>query len=107
MPPAQQRLEADDVSADEIDERLIVHFQLLGGECRAQVDLELAARLRLGVHLRLEEAEGRFAVGLGAIERQVGVAQQTIGVVAVGGRDGDADAGADGHQVTLDDVAAR
>ena len=101
MRPAQQRLEADDVLAHQIYERLIVHFERFGRQRRAQIDFELAAGLRLGVHLRLEKAEGRFAGGLGAIERQVGIAQQVIGIVAVGGRHGDADGRADGHHVGL------
>ncbi len=104
MRPAQQRLEADDVLAHQIDERLVVHFERFGGERRAQIDFQLAARLRLRVHLRLEKAEGRFAGGLGAIQRQIGVAQQVIGIMAIGRRHRDADGRADGHHVALDDV---
>ena len=73
------------VPADEIDERLVVHLELLGGERRAQVDLELAARLRLRVHLRLEEAEGRRCRrpwrGRAPGRRCL---QQLVGVIAVG-----------------------
>ena len=45
-----------------------------------------AARLHPGVHLRLEEAIGAAPVGLGAVQRQVGVLQQLVGVGAVARR---------------------
>ena len=45
------------------------------------------------VHAGLEEAVGAAAVGLGAIEREVGVLQQLVGIAAVLRRQRDADAG--------------
>ena len=74
---------------------------------RAQIDLKPAARLHARIHLRLEEAEGAAAVGLGAIERHVGVLEQPVGVVAVAGRERDADAGADRDLVAVEVVRAR
>ena len=95
MVPAQQRLEAADLAARKLDQRLIVELEFVGEQRLAQVELQPAALLHLRVHLRLEEMIGAAAVGLGAIERHVGVAQQLIGLVAVGRRHGNADAGAD------------
>ena len=60
----------------EIDDRLVVELELAGGERLAQVVLHRAPRLHLRVHLRLEEAVGAAPVALGAIERQVGIADQ-------------------------------
>ena len=63
-----------------------------------------APRLHAGVHLRLEEAIDAAAVGLGAVERHVGVLQELVGVGAVGGRERDADAGVDHHHVAVNVV---
>ncbi len=95
MVPAHQRLEAADLVAGEVDERLIVELEFAVEHRLAQVEFEAAARLHLRVHLRLEEVIGAAAFALGAIERHVGVAQELIGLAAVGGRNGDAEAGAD------------
>ena len=54
--PAQQRLEAADLVAREVDERLVVELELAVGQRLAQIDLQLAARLHVGIHVRLEEA---------------------------------------------------
>ena len=82
--------------------RLIVQLEFVGDERLAQVELEPPALLHLRVHFRLEEVIGAAAFRLGAIERHVGVAQQLVGLVAVGRRHGDADAGADDHLVAVD-----
>ena len=46
---------------------------------------------------------GAAPFALGAVERHVGVAQQLVGLGAVGGRDGDAEAGAD-HDLMAEHV---
>ena len=68
----------------------------------SQIELEVAAGLRHHVHAVLEEAPGAPPVGLGAVERHVGVLEQEIGVAAVARRQRDADAGADHHLVAAD-----
>ena len=93
MVPAQQRLAADDPVVADVDQRLVVQLELAAHERLAQVDLQRAARLHARVHLRLEEAVGAAAVGLGAVQRHVGVLQQLIRLGAVVRRHGDADAG--------------
>ena len=70
----------------------------------AQVEFEDAARLDGLRHLVAEEAEGAAAVGLGAIQRHVGVLEQRVGGNAARGH-GDADAGADFDQMIVDLVA--
>ena len=102
--PADQRLDAADLVALEIDDRLVVQLELAGDQRLAQVVLHGAPRLHLRVHLGLEEAVGAAPVALGAIERQVGVPHQLVGRHAVGRADGDADAGADHHLVAVDVV---
>ena len=95
MVPAQQRLEAADLVAREVDERLVVELELAVGQRLAQIDLQLAARLHVGVHVRLEEAVDAAPLGLGPVEGEIGVLEQLVGIGAVARRDGDADAGAD------------
>ena len=69
-----------------------MQLELIGEQRLAQIELELAPILHLRVHFRLEEVIAAAAVRLGAIERHVGIAQELIGLVAVGRRHGDADA---------------
>ena len=83
-----------------------MQLELAGLHGTAQVGLERAALLHLQVHAVLEEAEGAAAVGLGAIEREVGVAQELLGAGAVGRADGDAHAGAD-HDLMAVDLVGR
>src|SRR5580704_17852378 len=99
--PAQQRLEATDLAARKLDKRLIVELELVGQQRLAQVEFQTAALLHLSVHLRLEEMVAAAPVCLGAIERHVGVAQQLIGLVAVGRRHGNAYTGADDDLVAM------
>ena len=79
----------------------IEQLELLVGQRLAQVELEDAARFDDLRHLVAEEAEGAAAVGLGAVQRHVGVLQQRVGADAARGH-GDADAGADLDQMIVD-----
>ena len=99
MRPAQQRLAGRDALGVQIEQRLVVELEGVRGERVAQVELELAARLRLHVHSGSKKRQARAAVGLGAVERHVGVLEQQVGVAAVARRQRDADAGADHHLV--------
>ena len=95
MAPADEGLDAADLVGPEIDDGLVVQLELAGRKRLAQVVLHGAPHLHLRVHLRPEEAVGAAPVALGAVERQVGVADQLVGARAVRRADGDADAGAD------------
>ena len=96
-----KRFERVDVVRFKVDERLIVQFEFFADQRLAQVHFQLAARFHARVHLRLEEPVGAAAVGLGAVERHVGVAQQRIGIHGVERRDGNADADIGDDLVTL------
>src|SRR5207237_4623422 len=85
-------------------QRLVVELELLVRQRLAQVELEDAARLDGVRHLVTEEAIGAAAVGLGAVQRHVGVLEQRVGGDAGRGH-GDADAGADLDQMIVDLVA--
>ncbi len=103
MIPAHQRLEGDRPLARDVDDGLVMNLELLAAQRRAQIELEHAPRLGAGVHAGLEESIGAAAVGLGAVEREVGVLQKLIRIVAVVGRERDADADAD-HELMAGDV---
>lgn len=64
MTPAQQRLEAGDAVGSDRHQRLVVQLELAIGERTTQVELHVAALLRLEVHLTLEETMHAAAVGL-------------------------------------------
>ena len=102
MIPANQRLEAADFVAREVDHWLIVELELAGGQRLAQILLHDATGLHLQVHRRLEEAECAAAVALCAVQREVGIAQQFVGPQPVARPDRDADAGADHGLMAVD-----
>ena len=66
----------------------------------AQVHFQIAARLDLRVHVRLEEAIGAAAGGFGGIHRQIRVLQDLVEIGAVLRRQRNADAGVGGDLVT-------
>ena len=93
MVPAQQRLAAVIAVVADVDQRLVVQLELAAHDRLAQIEFQRAPRLHARVHLGLEEPIGAAAVGLGAVQRQVGVLQQLVRLGAVVRRHGDADAG--------------
>ena len=102
MIPAYQGFEAADFLARQIDDRLVVQLELTGRQRLAQVLLHDAAGLHLQVHRGFEEAERAASVAFGAVEREVGVAQQLVGARTVAGADRNADADADDGLLTID-----
>jgi len=97
MIPANQGFKTRHLAAAQIDDRLVIHLELAGEQRLAQIELERVMRLHLRIHFGLEEMMRAAPFALGAIERHVGVAQQLVGLFAVGRRDRDADADADHH----------
>jgi hypothetical protein len=76
MTPAQQRFEAGDAVGRDRHQRLVVQLELAIGEGAAQIELHVAALLRLEVHLALEEMMHAATVGLRPVQRHVGIAHQ-------------------------------
>ena len=101
--PAKQRLAGDDLVSLEIDDRLIVQFELSLGERRAQIELEIPPRRHPLMHGGFEKPVRAATAGLGAVERQIGVLEQLVGVGAVVGRNCNADTGID-HDLAVIEV---
>ena len=76
MVPAHQGFERDDLVAGDVADRLIVDFEFVALQRRPQVEFQQAPGLRAGIHPGFEEAIGAAAVGLGAIEREIGILQE-------------------------------
>ena len=96
LPPRQQlhRLHA---AAGQLDDGLEVRHELAAVEA---VPHGLFQRGTFGhqlVEADVVEAQAAAALGLGAVERRVGLAQQLVGIAAVFREAGDADRRADGH----------
>ena len=102
MPPAQQGFERADAVLLEVEQGLVEKLELAALEREAKIGFELPPLLRALVQAFLEEGIGAAARVLGAIERQVGIAQQGAAVLAVLRRDGDADAGRRHELIALD-----
>ena len=106
MVPADQRLERADAVVLEVEQGLVVELELAALEREPQVGFELPPLLRSLVEAFLEEGVGAAARFLGAIEREVGVAQKRLAVAAVVGSDRDPDAGRRHQLVAVDRRAA-
>ena len=99
MMPAQQRLKAADLAALEIDDRLVVEFELAIGKRAAHIPFEIAAGMHEFVQFGLEETERTAPAILGGVQREVRFLQDLIGIGSVARCDGNADAGSDGDPV--------
>ena len=93
MGPAQQRLDAGDLSARDVHFRLIMQRKLIALQRTAQSGFQFQVFDRLGPDFLGEEAEAVLAVFLGQIHRHVGILRQRQRVAAVLGIHRDADAG--------------
>ena len=95
MLPAQQGFETGHGLVMHALLRLIDQPQLVARDRQTQIMLQHPAFTDRGAHRRLEEAIGVAAVGLGAVERGIGVAEQGLAIDGVVGANRDADAGRD------------
>jgi hypothetical protein len=91
--PAQQRLRPPNLAAAQVHHRLIVEHQLAVLERLPEAVLEGEPLERLGVHGRGVELIVVPALVLGPVHRGVGVADQRLHVLTVGGIEAHADAG--------------
>src|SRR5687768_12511938 len=102
MVPAHQRFEADDLVGGDVDQRLVMNVQPVGGQSRAQIEFETAAGLKARVHLSFKKAISAAAFRLSPVERHVRAFQQTVAVLAVAGTDRNTYRETDGHKMTVD-----
>ena len=104
MVPARQRLDADDLFAARIHDRLVGGGEPVVLDGVEQVAFEELAVGQVGVHRRVVDAGAVAAFVLGAIERHVGVAQNVGGVAGAAVDRRNADRGADDDVVAADHV---
>ena len=105
--PADQRLDARHVAGVDVHDRVIVQFEFLVDQRVAQIRLMGAARVRLDTHRIVEKAPGVAALGLGAVQREVGILDELVGGRAVLGRERYPDAGADIQMIAVEIVGRR
>ena len=94
VPPARERLAAEQRARAERDDRLVLEEELAVGQRAADVGLEAQALAQRLLHVRLEHDVAILAGGFGVVHRDVGVAQQILGC-ALGRRERHAHADAD------------
>ena len=104
MVPARQRLDADDLFAARIHDRLVGGGEPVVLDGVEQVAFEEFAVGQIGVHRRVVDAGAVAALVLGAIERHVGVAQNVGGIAGAAVDHRNADRGADDDVVAADHV---
>ena len=100
--PAQQHLVAADLAGRDRGLHLVVQLELTALDRMAQVVGEAAAVARRFVELVLVETHGAADLDLGAIHREIGIADQRLARCAILGIDRNADAGAEVEVKSVD-----
>jgi hypothetical protein len=87
--PPHQGFRAGDLAGLRILLRLIVEHEFAADQSSAKIDLKLRRVAHVGLHRRLEKADGIPSLRLGAVHREVRVLQQGIHRGAVAGEQRD------------------
>ena len=77
--------------------------ELVALDRAAEIDLELEPLDEVDVHLGVVALEAALAGGLGAVHREVGVAEQLVGAPRIRARDREAEAAAHEDLLPVDD----
>ena len=97
MIPAYKRFHADNLSAPDIQFRLVVQHQLPAFHSLVEIVLQGQPLKRRGIHGLGVKLEVIFPLLFGVIHRDVGVLEQCLNVFAVRREEGNADARRDEH----------
>src|SRR5690625_3732863 len=92
--PAQQRLEADDLQAAQVNLRLVADRELTGAHRVTQAPFQFQLPVALLAHVIGREAEVVLAPGFDLIHGTVSELYECLGCLTVSREDADADAGA-------------
>jgi hypothetical protein len=90
MRPARQRLEGDDFTCFEIDDRLIPGTQAVRANGCSKLALHGVPLSHVTIHLFFEKMDGGNRLGLGFIERDIGFAQEFFRPIRIARVHGDA-----------------
>ena len=102
MMPAHECLDAADAAGPCIDDRLIMQFEFVAHDRVAQLAFHRALDVGGLGQFGLEYPEGVSPARLRRIEREIGVVQQRLGIVAMLRRERNADAGSDVDLMTAE-----
>ena len=102
MVPAQERLEAHDLARLDGELGLVEEAQLVLGDGLAQVGLEVELLHGRRSRFEVEDLEASPAFSLGAVEGDVGAAEEISRAVDAGLTEGDADADGEEELVSFD-----
>ena len=95
MRPAQQGLDADQLTVDGVDDRLIFDVQLVAFTSAGQAPRQTGVVLGEVLPAQVEDVMVAAALAFGPVHRNVGVVDELFGRVASASGEGDADARAD------------
>src|SRR5437868_5935076 len=102
MTPAQQRLEAGNPPALQVDEGLKLELELVRAQGFPQVMLELPPRAHALFHLRHEEAVHAPPLVLGREQRKIGIAQKYVRLDSASGSERYPDARSDRQPMRIE-----
>jgi hypothetical protein len=74
--PAQKSFNANDFQRVERINRLVHEAELLARQGRSQIEFKPDPPADIGLHLGVEELEAVLSLGLGLVERNIGITQQ-------------------------------
>jgi hypothetical protein len=97
-----KRFDGIHVSGDDVEDRLIIHLELIAPYRFAQIDFQRAPPVGFGLHLIRIDLEAVAPIALRSIERKIGIAQDLVDALTMGGNQGDPDAAADDDRVAVD-----
>ena len=106
MLPAQDGFKAEQLLGVDVDLGAVVDLKLPHGDGFSELDLHLALLFGAQLHGGLKEDKAVSASGFGLVEGEVGALQQLPSFRGVGGGCCDADADADVHGTSVDEVGA-
>ena len=102
MTPAQQRLEAGNPLALQVDEGLKLELELVRAQGFPQVMLELPPRAHALFHLRHEEAVRAAPLVLGREQGKIGIAQKYVRLDSASGSERYPDARSDRQPMCIE-----
>ena len=101
MLPAQQGLETHHLATAQVDLGLVVQTQLIVGDCLPDPGQRLLHRFLLNVLQHVKPVVAVAPVLLGHVQGLVGMAQQSVGVRAIGRENGETQAASDANVVAI------
>ena len=102
MVPTCQSFDGDHASGLDVDDRLVMHLQLISPNRLAQIHFQRASTIGFGLHLSRINLEAIAPLPFRFVKGKVGVSQDLVDALTMRGNQGDPDAAADDDGAAVD-----